>query len=183
MINLKGSSHVNDAALPVKRPCLGLGLGLSLSLGLALVLASWPSHATLTVTKAANLGFGSLVAGSSTGSVSISPSGVRSATGMAALFNALNPGAGSSIAQAAQFSISGGTPSATCTITLPSSVLLSGPGTGMNITSIISSPSASITLNGSGAGTVYVGGTLAIGSQQQPGNYANGVDLTIDITC
>jgi len=175
MINLNRPHIVNVAMRCLQHTCVVASWTLA--------LAAWPCHAALTVTKSSNLGFGSLVASSGTGTVSISPTGIRSATGMATLFNPLNPGAGSSIAQAAQFMISGGTPSATCTITLPSSVLLSGPGTGMNITSIISSPSTSITLNGSGAGIIYVGGTLAIGSQQQPGNYTNVVDLTIGITC
>lgn len=120
------------------------------------------------------LSFGSFVAGSG-GSVAISTSGARSASGDVYLIP-------SSEGTAAQFTVSGD-PNATYTIQLPGNdfVKLTGPGADMVINDFVSSPSgAGGQLGVSGSQVLSVGGTLSVGSSQVPGDYSGSLTVTVN---
>jgi hypothetical protein len=126
--------------------------------------------APMTISKTADLRFGSFAPTTSAGSVVISTAGARSGTNVS--LSSLNTGG------AAGFSVTGDT-TATYTITLPSSATLSGPGTSMTISNFTSNPSGTGTLSG-GAGTIAVGGTLAVNASQASGAYSGSFSVSVD---
>lgn len=149
----------------------------------AVLVAFWavlalPALATVTVTKTVDLAFGKFVPGGMAGSVTMSPAGVRSASGVI-LFT---QGVGASGSRA-EFTVSSGPVNTSCTIALPAdgAVALAGDGRTMVLNSFTSLPSGSITLNSAGAGTIYVGGTLSVGGIQVAGPYAG--NFSVVVTC
>lgn len=134
--------------------------------------ASWALE--MAIQNNQELSFGSFVAGSG-GSVTISTSGARSASGGVLLIP-------SSAGAAAQFTVSGDA-NATYTIQLPDNdfVKLSGPGGDMFINEFTGSPSgAAGQLSAGGSQSLSVGGTLSIASGQSPGQYAGSFSVTVD---
>ncbi len=118
------------------------------------------------------LAFGSLVAGSG-GTVTVSPSGGRSASGGVIL---VPSGSGS----AALFSVTG-TSSATYAITLPANgvvSLTSGSNT-MAANSFTSNPAPTGQLSVGGSQTLSVGATLSVGSNQPSGSYSGSFTVTV----
>lgn len=125
----------------------------------------------ISITTAADLYFGKVVAGASLGTVVMSTGGVRSATGGVVLGNA-------SGAAAASFSVTGEN-SATYSITLPSSITVTAGANNMTVDTFTSNPSGTGTLSGAGAQTVAVGATLRVAANQASGSYTGTFDVTV----
>lgn len=136
---------------------------------------SWAAAIAIVNTQA--LAFGKFVAGSG-GSVTVSPGGVRSASGGVVLVPS-GPGA------AAQFSVTGD-PSVIYSITLPANgvVSLTSGGNSMALNNFTSTPSASTPstglLSAGGSQTLSVGATLSVGSNQASGSYSGTFDVTVN---
>ncbi|MET3709483.1 hypothetical protein ABIC65_000163 [Sphingomonas trueperi] len=124
----------------------------------------------LTITKDADLRFGSIVKPSSSGSVAISTAGARSVTdGVQALSAGDTP-------QAARFTVSGAGGRALSIQIPPSITLSSGPHALLvTTTSNLAGPLAAQMLSGtpdtSGTLEVRVGGSVALASTTEPGTY------------
>lgn len=121
-----------------------------------------------------DMSFGTIVPGSSAGSVTIDEiTGARmSAGGVVAL-------AGDS-AQRARF-VAGGTEGQTVDLTLgPLPTLDDGNGNTMPVTSLVMDGPSTRTFGPSMAMDIYVGGTLAVGANQAPGLYSGTFTLTIE---
>lgn len=128
-----------------------------------------------TMTAVQDLSFGAFVAGTG-GTVTISPQGARSGSGDITLM------AGGQFSQgsAASFDLSGSS-NATYQVALPSdgSVTLTGSqGGSMSLSAFTSAPSGSGQLNPQGSQTLYVGATLAVGSNQAAGSYSGSFSVT-----
>ena len=129
-----------------------------------------------TVATTGDLSFGAFAAGTG-GTVTISPQNARTATGDVTLMTGGQFTQGSS----ASFDLTG-SPNAAYQITLPADnqVALTGSqGGSMSLSSFTSSPSGQGQLNASGTQTVYVGATLAVGSNQAPGTYSGSFNVTV----
>jgi len=132
--------------------------------------------AAITIGHTAHLHFGQIIPGVGAGTVlqSADASPTRTPTGCT-----LGNTTGMS---PATFSV-GGEPNATYSITLPDDddVTINDVGLGdaMAITDWTSSPSGTGLLNGSGAQTLYVGGTLNVGAAQVAGEYTGTFDVTV----
>jgi hypothetical protein len=149
---------------------------LSLALGfLASALACvdlWA--AAIAIGNTRSLSFGSFVAGSG-GSVTISPSGARSAAGGVTL---IPSGAGT----AAQFSITGD-PGMTYSISLPldgEAELSNGAGQSMPLRAFTSDPSGIGLFSISGSQTLSVGATLDVSASQTAGAYSGAFSITVN---
>ena len=131
--------------------------------------------ADITLTKDADMNFGDVIAGGTTGTVvlpaSASPS--RSVTGGTTLGN-------STSVTSATFTV-GGDASATYSITLPSSdITITSGANSMIVNTFTSSPSSTGALDGSGLQTLYVGATLNVGASQATGSdYTGSFDVTV----
>lgn len=128
---------------------------------------------TLVATQ--DLSFGGFVAGAG-GTITISPNGIRSASGDVTLMN------GGQFAQgnAASFDLTG-SPNATYQITLPSddaAILMGSRGGSMPLASFTSSPPGGGQLLAAGNQTIYVGATLKVGNGQPPGSYSGSFNVT-----
>jgi hypothetical protein len=149
----------------------------------AVLAAFWtvlalPALATMTVAKTADLAFGKLVPGGIAGTVTLSPAGVRSASGVILFAQGVE-----ATGRRAEFTVSGGPANTSCNIGLPADgvIALTGGGSTMVLNSFTSVPSGSIMLDGAGAGTIHVGGTLTVGGAQVAGPYASA--FTVSVTC
>lgn len=138
----------------------------------ALLLAASPAAAQ-TLTRTQDMAFGAFAAGAG-GTVTISPQSARTATGDVTLLS-------SSQGNSAAFDVSGSA-GATYQITLPAdgTVSLTGSNGGsMAVSSFTSSPSGQGQLSLLGAGTLYVGATIGVGSNQTPGAYSGSFNVTV----
>ena len=106
------------------------------------------------------------------GTLSISPEGVRGATGSVVLVSGVT-------ATAASFDVTGA-PGSTYSVSLPAdgTVTVTGPGDPM-VLNFVSSPPASGTFGGSGVQTLFVGATLTIPANQPAGHYSGSFDTNI----
>lgn len=159
------------------------GSALCLAAGLATLLcgiaASRPAAAQsiTSVSKTADLSFGSLIAGTGgTVTLNASASPTRSATGgVVPISLSQFP----STVSAAAFTVTA-TSGNSYSISLPSSaVTLSSGGNTMTLTGFTSSPSGSIFV-GTGTATLYVGGTLNVSANQPAGTYSGSFSVTIN---
>ena len=138
------------------------------AIGLAAVLPSSAKAADATatatatvaiamgITKTIDLSFGTIGATTIAGTVVLGTDNSRSCTNVDCLSG--SPGA------AASFDVIGDG-SNTYSITLPSAAVpLTGPGPSMDATAFVSLPTPTGTLDGSGAETLLVGATLAVGT-------------------
>lgn len=147
-----------------------------LCIGALLALAaSFPARAVLPlgVTSNAPLAFGSFASGSG-GAVTISPGGVRSASGSVVL---VPRGAGS----AAQLTVSG-EPNAFYSLQLPSNgtVILSEPGgQSMAVSNFVGTPTTG-QLGAGGSQLVMIGATLNVGADQAPSNYSGSFQVFLN---
>jgi len=119
------------------------------------------------------LSFGSFAPGTGSGTVTVSPTGVRSAGGGVSL---VPSGSG----QAASFLVTGNA-DAGYAITLPGNgevSLTSGPHS-MAVTTFTSSPSPAGQLGGGGSQTLTVGATLSVGPNQAGGSYSGSFIVTV----
>lgn len=111
-----------------------------------------------------DLGFGKIVATGTPGTVTVTPSGGRDASGGAAL-------GGASGVSAAGFTATG-LANASFSITLPLASVLTSGLRSMTADSFTSFPSGSANLGPGGSQTVRVGATLHLGASQGQGAYS-----------
>ncbi len=126
----------------------------------------------ITLVKTSDLNYAAAVPGGTPGTIVMTPAGVRSATGGTTLGSGLG-------ASAASFTVLG-QPSATYSITLPSSSTLTfAVSNTMTVDTFTSSPSGTGTLSAGGSQTLNVGGTLNVGASQATGLYAGSFNVTV----
>lgn len=127
----------------------------------------------ITITKVTDLQFGGFVSGIG-GTVTISTTGARTPVGPVPLNNVTYP------IGAASFSLTGA-PNFVFTITLPTTIAITGTGgSTMNVTTIVSNPSGTGTLSAGGTSTLIVGGTLTLSGNQAPGAYSGTFSVTVN---
>lgn len=119
----------------------------------------------------ASLRFGDVFASQTAGTVVLTPSGLRSATGGASLGSTLPSGP-------ATFSVTGAA-NAAYAIILPPSITLNAPGGSLTISPVTSAPGPTGLLNAAGQQTLAVGGTLNVGASQPEGAYAGTFNVTV----
>jgi len=127
--------------------------------------------AVITLARLTNLSFGDIYTTPASGTVVLSPAGVRTFTGGVLL-------GGLTAVTAASFTVTG-TASTTYAITLPVSVVLTGPGGTMTANAFTSTPSATGTLSTAGQQQLRVGATLNVGANQPSGNYSGTFSVTV----
>jgi len=120
----------------------------------------------------ANLGFGQLVATTTSGTVTVSPSGGRSTSGGVVL--------GSSAGvSAAAFTVTGH-PLLAYSITLPSSCSLSGGGSSMNVDTFTTNPSQSGVLGSDGTQAMTLGAKLHVAAMQPKAVYSGTYTVVVN---
>lgn len=131
----------------------------------------------IQITKTADLNFGNIVAGTSTGTVIVSPEGARASSGGVIL-----PTATPGTITAAQFNVTG-LPNATYSIVTPSSfnVTRESGSEKMLVDQIVKTPTSNGTLAADGTQVIKVGATLHVNANQQAGVYKNTTDLTVTV--
>ncbi len=157
------------------------------AIGLAAVLqssaqaANTTANATATVATAisivknADMQFGS-ISEAGAGTVILATDGTRTNTGGVSPL-ASGPGA------AADFTVTG-EDSATYSITLPASVLLSGPGTDMTADNFVTLPTPTGTLSAGPCPcteTLLIGGTLTVAAGQTAGAYSTAATFNVTV--
>ncbi len=125
----------------------------------------------IDVTTQSNLGFGQIVATTTSGAVTVSPAGGRTRSGGVVLGNGFG-------VSAASFAVTG-EPNTGYSITLPSPCTLSGGGSSMTADGFTSSPSGAGNLGPSGTQSVSMGATLHVGSGQAAAAYAGTYAVTL----
>jgi hypothetical protein len=145
-----------------------------LALLLAALLPAVPACAKQTFNSTRALAFGRFVAGTG-GTITVSPSGVRTRTGGVALVNSTASSASFSNTDTAANKLN-----AACIITLPAdnSVVLSSGANQMQLKSFTSNPSGTGVMSG-GALTISVGATLTVNANQPKGSYTGSIPITI----
>ncbi len=130
----------------------------------------------IQISKAADLYFGNIVAGTTPGTVTVSHDGIRTKSDGVTL-----PTATPGDFHAAEFTVTG-LANATYAITLPddNTVTISGPGEeDMTVTGFTSNPSGTGTLAANGEQTLSVGATLNVGESQAAGTYEGNFSVTV----
>src|SRR5262245_23261294 len=125
----------------------------------------------LSLSKTADLNFGSVVPGASAGTVVITPAGARSATGGASLGSATGTSAGA-------FQVTG-LAGAAYSITLPAATSIASGGNNMTVNTFTSTPNGTGTLNGGGNQSLSIGATLQVGASQPTGTYSGSFNVTV----
>jgi len=127
------------------------------------------------MTRTNNLRFGALIPSILGGTVTVSPTGTRSATGTLILLTST-----STPFSAASFTMVG-QPSLSYSIVLPTSVTLTRQGGSdtLLLNNFTSNPSATGTLSASGTGTLLIGGSIAIPASQAAGYYLGSFTVTL----
>ena len=117
--------------------------------------------------------FGDISAGSTSGTVILTPAGTRNATGGVTI-NSETSG------NPATFDVQG-TPNASFSISLPVSIILSDAASHtMTVDNFTSSPTPSGVLDASGKQTLFVGATLNVSANQAFGAYSGQMSVTVD---
>lgn len=137
-------------------------------------VAQAPAAATISLRSDADLAFGSIAPGPAGGSVTITPVGARTSTGVILLGGGFG-GASYTV------TIGGGNPH--FTITLPSSVTLQAPsGATMTVDSFLSDPFGGGKVDPpQRTGKIAVGGTLRVGANQPAGSYSAPFLVTVNL--
>ena len=133
----------------------------------------------IAIQKMTDLSFGSFASGSSSGTVTVTPAGVRSFTG-----GAVTAGG---TASAAKFDVTG-SGTMNYSVTLTNAATLSDGGTNtMAFTRIADTSASAITTGDVTSGTltagkqsIYVGGSLAVAANQAAGTYTGSITATVD---
>jgi hypothetical protein len=130
--------------------------------------------APVSISNTEALAFGKFAAGAG-GSIAVSTSGARSASGGVVLLSS-SPGA------AARFEVSGDA-NLTYAISLPANGVASlsnGSGQNMSLSDFSSAPASAGLLNALGRQTVSVGARLNVGANQPSGNYSGTFEIYVD---
>jgi ABC-type amino acid transport substrate-binding protein len=141
---------------------------------LAALLPAAPACAKQTFASSRALAFGHFVAGTG-GTITVSPSGVRSRTGGVLLMT--------STASSAAFTFTDNAPNkanAGVIISLPAdnSVILSSGTNQMQLKTFTSTPSGTGVMSG-GALQISVGATLTVNANQPKGSYTGSIPITV----
>jgi hypothetical protein len=151
---------------------------LPLLLFFLLFAGSLMAQVTISISKDRDMNFGTIAASSGGGTVVLSASGSRSATG-GIILPTIN-----GTVSAAQFTVTG-EPGFTYAITLPTDLILYESGVGpayMIVNGFTRTPSVTGTLNlTTGTETVLVGATLNVSGAQTAGSYTNDVGFQITV--
>ena len=163
--------------MPVRRyrllPPAGSALPAALAL-LSVVGAAHAQHIVLNNTR--SLDFGRFVAGSG-GTITISPTGVRSRTGGVGLLNSPAVGqAGFNLGKS-----SNGNNNKAVIISVPTngSVRLSSGANSMAVNGFVNNPASIVALPSAGT-TLSVGATLTVAPNQPAGTYSGSFPLTVN---
>jgi len=129
----------------------------------------------IQISKAGDLYFGNIVAGTTPGTVTVSHDGIRTKSDGVTL-----PTATPGTITAARFNISG-LPNATYSITLPSSTTITKNGgtEQMTIDNFTSDPHETGTITTDGTQILAVGATLNVGANQSAGTYEGSFSVTV----
>lgn len=128
---------------------------------------------TLTVRTINGLFFGDLSSSAESGTLALSPGGIRTTTGGVTVNRAI---AGSPAA----FDIQGD-PDSTYAITFPAAVIMTnGSPNSMVVDKFTSLPELTGVMDASGQQTLYVGATLNVDSHQAFGTYSGELNVTVD---
>jgi spore coat protein U-like protein len=129
-----------------------------------------------------NLDFGSIISGTTAGTVTLSPTNVRTATG-----GVLLKGTGF---QTARFAGMGTVTQRVRINITPSNITLTGPGPGMRVDNFTIDPQGTLLQNGNspnyrilplnGIFWFAVGGRLRVGANQPAGSYSGTFNVTLD---
>jgi hypothetical protein len=142
------------------------------AIGVVLLSLPWTLSADdVTMTNQAGLAFGSLISGSTTGTVTVSSSGATSTTGGVIAF-----GGGSA---PASFSISIDKGYNNYTIQLPGTANLTGPGVSMVVNSFESTPGSGSHSRTTQFVVMKVGATLSVPANQVAGSYNGTFQVTV----
>lgn len=123
----------------------------------------------ITLTNRAGLLFGDMLSPTAAGTVTIDAAGTRTASGVVL--------AGGTIGAAA-FDVTGGGNKG-YTVTLPSAAVTLTSGVNTMTVGTFTRNCSSCTLDGAGAGSFTVGGTLNVGAGQAVGTYSGNFDVTV----
>lgn len=126
---------------------------------------------SISLTASSGLGFGQIVATTTSGTVTVTPAGFRSASGGVALGNGFG-------VTAASFAVTG-EPNTSYSITLPSSVTLSAGARSMTADHFTSSPVGSGLLGTGGSQSISVGAELHVGALQPAASYAGTYGVSV----
>jgi len=124
----------------------------------------------ITITKTADLNFGTIISGPA-GTVTVTPAGVETAAGASIV--SPNPNV-----SAAQFNVTG-EPSTAYSISLPSSITISNGAQTMTVDNFSSTPTPNGLLSGLGAQSLQVGARLNVLANQAVGSYSGTFSVTV----
>ncbi len=146
-----------------------------------LAAAAWgglsePAAAQVALTKNSDLNFGSMVAGSSAGTVTVSPTGAVSSTGGVTLVLASTTPATYTLTRGRS-----GNPSMQYTIQLPTTVTISSGANSMTVGGFQNTPPTTGNLPKSASIPIGVGATLDVGANQPSGSYSGSFLMTVVI--
>jgi hypothetical protein len=146
----------------------GFGAG-TVTLSIRLVVFAGP-----TISKTADMNFGTLLTSAVAGTCVLSPAGVRTAGGGTFLGSATG-------VSAAAFNVTG-IANATFAITLPGSATLISGANNLTVTLFTSTPSGTTTLSAGGTRTLLVGGRANVNANQPSGTYSGTFQVTVNYT-
>ncbi len=134
----------------------------------------------LTVTSDRDLNFGTVVTGTSAGSIVVNSAGTVASCGVTA-----SGGICSGTASSARFNVSGAA-AQVVTVSLPAASFNITNGTDNMAVSSLTSSAATVTLSGTfgsaaaGTGLFTVGGSLGVGANQPDGDYSGTFTVTVN---
>lgn len=130
----------------------------------------------INLSSTRGLDFGRFVAGTG-GTVTVSPSGVRSRTGGVILLT--SPAAGQATFSVSRSSNGGSNKAVIISLPANGSVRLTSGSSSMAVDAFVSSPASLLSIPLTGT-TLSVGATLTIGANQPSGNYSGSIPLIVN---
>jgi len=128
--------------------------------------------APIAITAGTAMTFGNVAVGAAGGTAVLTTADALTVTGDVSALSGVTPASGA-------FNVTGEGTSA-YSVTLPTTISLTGPGTAMTISTIGHSAGASPALL-AGASSFKIGGTLAVGAAQAPGTYSSAGGFTVTV--
>lgn len=142
--------------------------------GLSTILGVHAQQIVLTNTR--GLEFGRFVAGTG-GTITVSPTGVRSRTGGIVLLN--SPSVGQAGFNVGRSSNGGSNKAVSISVPANGSIRLNSGGNSMAVNSFVNNP-ATILAVPTGGTTLSIGATLTVAPNQPPGTYSGSFPLTVN---